>query len=107
MRAEDGLGQRVPQDGSRRISRGPVLGISVDKLDDQEKFTEKEKLTVPLLADPDKKVATDYGALGNSGFANRIQGMNPSLSADPRLPIPAGTILRLPGDAQVDAADKP
>jgi hypothetical protein len=39
--------------------------------------------------------------------ANRIQGMNPTLSPDPRLPIPAGTVLRLPGDARVEAADKP
>jgi nucleoid-associated protein YgaU len=45
--------------------------------------------------------------LRNSAFANRIQALNPSLSADPRLPIPAGTVLRLPGDATVDAADRP
>jgi hypothetical protein len=45
--------------------------------------------------------------LGNSFLASRIQGMNPTLSPDPRLPIPAGTILRLPGDANVNAADRP
>jgi hypothetical protein len=45
--------------------------------------------------------------LRNSGFANRIQALNPSLSPDPRLPIPAGTVLRLPPEAQVDAVDKP
>ncbi len=48
-----------------------LLGISVDKLDDQNKFTDKEKLTIPLLADPDKKVTEAYGALGKSGYANR------------------------------------
>ena len=45
--------------------------------------------------------------LGNSLFANRIQAMNPTLSSDPRLPIPAGTVLRLPAEAKVDAADRP
>jgi len=45
--------------------------------------------------------------LGNSALAGRVQAMNPTLSPDPRLPIPAGTVLRLPGDARVEAADKP
>ncbi len=48
-----------------------LLGISTDKLEDQQKFTDKEKLTIPLLADPEKKVTGDYGALGGLGFANR------------------------------------
>jgi hypothetical protein len=45
--------------------------------------------------------------LGNSGLATRVQGLNPTLSPDPRLPIPAGTVLRLPGEAKVDVADRP
>jgi hypothetical protein len=45
--------------------------------------------------------------LGNSALAARVQGLNPTLSPDPRLPIPAGTVLRLPGEARVEAADKP
>ncbi len=49
-----------------------VLGISTDKLGDQEKFTDKEKLNFPLLADADKKVAQDYGVLNpDRGFAFR------------------------------------
>jgi peroxiredoxin Q/BCP len=49
-----------------------VLGISTDKLDAQEKFTDKEKLNFPLLADADKKVAKEYGVLNpERGFANR------------------------------------
>ena len=48
-----------------------VLGISTDKLDDQVKFTDKEKLGFPLLADPDKKVARAYGVLGPGGYAKR------------------------------------
>jgi hypothetical protein len=45
--------------------------------------------------------------LGNSALAGRVQQLNPTLSPDPRLPIPGGTILRLPGDARVDPADRP
>ena len=40
-----------------------VIGISCDKLEDQQKFTEKENLNFPLLADPDKKVTEAFGAL--------------------------------------------
>jgi peroxiredoxin Q/BCP len=48
-----------------------VLGISTDKLADQQKFTEKENLTFPLLADPEKKVTKEYGALSPRGYASR------------------------------------
>lgn len=48
------------------------MGISVDPLDAQQKFTEKEQLTYPLLADPEKETAKAYGVLSNRGFANRV-----------------------------------
>ena len=49
-----------------------VLGISTDKLDAQDKFTDKEKLNFPLLADADKKVAKECGVLNaGNGFASR------------------------------------
>jgi len=49
-----------------------VIGISADKLEDQIKFTEKEKLNYPLLADPDKKVIKSLDALNEkNGLANR------------------------------------
>src|SRR4051794_40019339 len=48
-----------------------VIGISTDKLEDQVKFTEKEMLKTPLLADPDKKVTEAFGALSTTGFAKR------------------------------------
>jgi peroxiredoxin Q/BCP len=48
-----------------------LLGISVDSLKDQQKFTDKEKLTYPLLADTRKNIAKAYGVLSNRGFANR------------------------------------
>ncbi len=52
-----------------------VIGISTDTLEDQQKFTDKEKLNFPLLADTDKKAAQAYGAingpLGAKGLASR------------------------------------
>jgi len=48
-----------------------VIGISCDKLEDQVKFTEKEKLTFPLFADTDKKVTKAYGVLRDSGTPMR------------------------------------
>ena len=48
-----------------------VLGISVDKIEDQKKFTEKEGLNYPLLADPEKQVVKRYGVLSPRGFAQR------------------------------------
>lgn len=47
------------------------MGISVDSLADQQKFTEKEQLTYPLLADAEKDTAKAYGVLSARGFANR------------------------------------
>jgi peroxiredoxin Q/BCP len=47
------------------------LGISVDSLGDQQKFTKKEKLSYPLLADAEKETAKAYGVLSPRGFANR------------------------------------
>lgn len=41
-----------------------LIGASNDTVDLQQKFTDKEKLTYPLLADTEKKVATAYGAQG-------------------------------------------
>jgi peroxiredoxin Q/BCP len=40
-------------------------------LESQQKFTEKEQLTYPLLADPEKKIAKAYGVLSPRGFASR------------------------------------
>jgi len=41
-------------------------------LDDQQKFTEKEKLTFPLMADPDTKAAKAFDVLNPKGYANRV-----------------------------------
>jgi thioredoxin-dependent peroxiredoxin len=48
-----------------------IIGISIDKLEDQQRFTEKENLNFPLYADADKKAAEAYGVLSARGFANR------------------------------------
>jgi Peroxiredoxin len=40
-----------------------VLGISPQSVDSHERFTEEKRLSVPLLADEDKKVARAYGVL--------------------------------------------
>lgn len=47
-----------------------IIGISVDTLELQKKFTEKEKLPFPLLADNEQKFAKVYGVMG-AKFANR------------------------------------
>jgi peroxiredoxin Q/BCP len=41
-----------------------VLGISPDKPEKLAKFRDAEKLTFPLLSDPDRKVLTAWGAYG-------------------------------------------
>jgi peroxiredoxin Q/BCP len=48
-----------------------VIGISTDTLEDQQKFTDKEKLAFPLYADADKSVAKEYGVLLPPGYASR------------------------------------
>jgi peroxiredoxin Q/BCP len=48
-----------------------VIGISTDKLAQQQQFTDKEKLNFPLYADADKKVAKAFGVLMPNGYARR------------------------------------
>jgi thioredoxin-dependent peroxiredoxin len=48
-----------------------IIGISIDKLEDQQRFTEKEKLNFPLFADADKKAAEAYAVLSPQGYAKR------------------------------------
>lgn len=47
------------------------FAISVDALDANTKFAKKLDLDFPILSDPDKKTATQYGVLSTRGFANR------------------------------------
>lgn len=50
-----------------------VIGISTDKLEDQKKFADKEKLNFPLLADADHKTTMAFGVLmASRPFAQRV-----------------------------------
>jgi thioredoxin-dependent peroxiredoxin len=48
-----------------------VLGVSKDSVDAQKKFSEKNRLSFPLLADSDGTVIVAYGVDGLFGFAKR------------------------------------
>jgi peroxiredoxin Q/BCP len=48
-----------------------VLGVSTDSLPRQQKFTEYKQLNFPLLADADKTLARQFGALNLFGLARR------------------------------------
>jgi peroxiredoxin Q/BCP len=53
-----------------------VLGISPDKPEKLAEFTEAERLTFPLLADPDKGVLTEWGAFGEkNNYGRVVQGV--------------------------------
>jgi peroxiredoxin Q/BCP len=50
-----------------------VLGISTDKLEDQQKFAAKENLNFALYADPRHEAAKAYGVLmPNAPYAKRV-----------------------------------
>jgi len=51
-----------------------VIGFSTDKVETQQQFTDKEKLTYPLLADPDKKLSTALGVKGRSTWVIDKEG---------------------------------
>ena len=44
---------------------------STDSIEDNTGFAQKNGATFPILADPDKAVATAYGVLHERGFARR------------------------------------
>ena len=53
-----------------------VVGISPDKPEKLAKFRDAEKLTFPLLSDPDRKVLTAWGAFGEKQMYGRaVQGV--------------------------------
>lgn len=53
-----------------------VVGISPDKPEKLAKFRDAEKLTFPLLSDPDKKVLTAWGAFGEKKmYGKTVQGV--------------------------------
>jgi peroxiredoxin Q/BCP len=48
-----------------------VVGVSPQSLDSHERFRAKHGLTVPLLADPERRVIRAYGVLGPAGMVRR------------------------------------
>jgi peroxiredoxin Q/BCP len=53
-----------------------VVGISPDKPEKLAKFRDKEKLTFPLLSDPDRKVLTAWGAFGEKMmYGKKVEGV--------------------------------
>jgi peroxiredoxin Q/BCP len=45
--------------------------VSVDDLETNTRFAKEHEADFPILADPEKKVATAYGVLSAKGFAGR------------------------------------
>lgn len=59
-------------DGDRIEALGIVmLGISPQSVESHERFSARHGLNLPLLSDPDKRVARAYGAVGPGGFVRR------------------------------------
>jgi peroxiredoxin Q/BCP len=53
-----------------------VLGISPDKPEKLAKFVDAEKLTFPVLSDPERKVLTEWGAFGEkNNYGRVVQGV--------------------------------
>jgi len=48
-----------------------VLGISVDDVDSHKKFSDKNSLPFPILADPTRQIANLYDVMSFTGFAKR------------------------------------
>lgn len=49
-----------------------IYGLSLDDVKAQAAFHEAQKLSFPLLSDPDGSVARKYGVFLARGFANRV-----------------------------------
>lgn len=48
--------------------KAAIVGVSADNIDSHQQFCTKESLTFHLLADPDKKVISEYGSLAPNGM---------------------------------------
>lgn len=57
--------------------------ISVDTLEDNKAFAEKEKADFPMLANPDKKVAFAYGVISADAPENRQFARRHTFYIDP------------------------
>ena len=61
------------RDGREQIDEldAEVVGISPQDVESHDRFIAEHGLTVPLAADVDKSVASEYGVLGPGGFVRR------------------------------------
>jgi peroxiredoxin Q/BCP len=59
------------RDAPRFAADVTVLGVSKDSVDSQKKFSEKNRLSFPLLADSNGAVIAAYGVAGLFGLAKR------------------------------------
>ena len=59
-----------------RAKGAEVLGVSTDSVASHQRFTKKFRLTFPLMADTDKRIAKSYDAIGGItgmlGIAKRV-----------------------------------
>jgi peroxiredoxin Q/BCP len=49
-----------------------IVGVSVDSVEDEKKFSEKYGFQFPLVADPDGAIAEKYGVRKSNGLARRV-----------------------------------
>jgi peroxiredoxin Q/BCP len=66
------------RDNLRELTKAglDVVGISPDKPPKLAKFRDEQKLTFPLLSDPDRKVLTAWGAFGEKTmYGKTVQGV--------------------------------
>jgi peroxiredoxin Q/BCP len=50
-----------------------VIGVSLDSIESHREFSQKHKITFPLVSDKEKKIARAYGVLGGDGeHAERV-----------------------------------
>lgn len=49
-----------------------IVGVSVDSVESQRRFSEACRLPFPLVADPDREIARRYGTLGLFGVSKRV-----------------------------------
>jgi thioredoxin-dependent peroxiredoxin len=62
--------------------KAAILGVSVDSVDSHVEFCTKENLTFKLLADPDKKVVTQYGS--TQKFGENVVAARNTFLVDPK-----------------------
>jgi peroxiredoxin Q/BCP len=64
-----GFSERYPRFQQAGIE---VIGVSVDTADTQSAFSDRCGSRFPMVGDPSKKIARDYGVLGLLGIAKRV-----------------------------------